>query len=396
MTDEGFILGLPTKSGARAGHRAVGIVLLLASVVFGSAAGAAPDEVLAIRGGTVLTMAGEPIIGGTVLVRNGRIADIGVAIEIPRGARIVEAAGRYLIPGLINAETHFGLRPSDQNSSSSPVNPDYRVIEAFSPVEAGALISGGVTTVSIAAGSGQAIGGQGAVVKTAGETSVRILSASAGLDMALGSGGRTADRMNRVGLIRKALVGGREAVGPFVRGERPVRIEARSSDDIRAAVRIGDEFRLRIVIKGGEGAGEVREILAERKIPVVLGPVFSAPGIEAMGGENEATAARLVEAGVKIVLAGFDCREGKPESPNQGRRLLLEAALATAFGLDEGEALKAVTINAAEVLGVAGRVGSLEKGKDADIVVLDGPPLSLKTQVEQVYINGRIEFEKKL
>jgi imidazolonepropionase-like amidohydrolase len=188
----------------------------------------------------------------------------------------------------------------------------------------------------------------------------------------------------------------------LLRKEIPARIEADLVDDIRTAIRIADEFELDLIIDSGLAAYAIKDLLAEKEIPVVLGPTsypFIAGGEMAITSEllrfmDERNAALLTKAGVKIAIASFGFGNRFSDAV-QGKWLLLEAGLTSGFDLAEEDALKAVTINAAEILQVADRIGSLEPGKDADIVILDGPPLSTKTFVERVYINGELVYTKK-
>lgn len=407
------------------------LVLLAFLIISPSFARSESGSAIAIKGGTILTMAGEPLRGGTILVRNGKIAEIGNQIEVPQGARIVDASGKYIMPGIIDAMCYYGIRPSDRNDVSNPATPENRILQAFAPMADKELWIGGITAIYIAPGNRQVIGGQGAVVKTFGTLpQERILLEPASLDMTLGDSVKSqfgdinkspATRMSMAALIRKTLQSGREyarkrepsdskfppnpgldAIAKILRKEWPARVEADLPDDIQTAIRIAEEFDIRIIIDGAEGAYKIKELLAEKKIPVVLGPlshpvvsgqpVRESPELSAL--RNEENAALLANAGVKIAIASFGYGRGFAGSAFQGRWLLLEAALATGFGLSEKEALKAVTINAAEILGVADRVGSLEKGKDADIVILDGPPLNINTRVEQVYIDGKPVYKR--
>lgn len=392
-------------------------------------AGPGPEPVFAIKGGVVLTMAGPPIPVGTVLVRGGLIAEVGSTVEIPSGARIIDAAGKYVLPGLIDAMTYHGLSPADRNDAASPATPENRAVLAYRPDEGPvgegtgirSLLEGGVTTIYIAPGNTQAIGGQGAVVKTFREGSRdAVLLEPASVDMALGDSVRSpSNRPGVAALIRRTLAAARasmdkakdvpdggtgagsEALAAALRRERPVRVEADLPDDIRMALRIAEEFDLAVVIDGGAGASKVGDVLAARGVPVVLGPV-SRPFVSGRVGRaspeptgllDEANAALLFGAGVKLALASFGFASGAAETGRPGRWILLEAALAAGFGLPEDAALKAVTLHAAEILGVASRVGSLEKGKDADIIILDGPPLALGTRVDRVYVQGRLAYD---
>jgi imidazolonepropionase-like amidohydrolase len=404
------------------------------------------ESVIAIRGGTVLTMVGETLSEGTVLIQDGKIAAVGKDVSIPEGATVIDAAGKYVMPGVIDAMTYYGIRPFDLNDTTDPVTPQNKVIQAFYPFgelmrgEGGVepdkeVLSGGVTAVYIAPGDRQVIGGQGAVVKTYGKDfdSV-ILREPAAIDMTIGDPPKETfsaqkkspvTRMSIASLIRKALISAQEygrklsdyenkseeekkeagkpkrdlkmeALVKLLKKEIPARLEADLVDDIRTAVRIAEEFDFDLVIDSGLGAYKLVEELAEKEIPVVVGPTshpFITGGEVSMTPElsrmmDERNAAWLTEGGVKVAIASFGFGFGRMGRATQGKWLLLEAGLATSFDLPDEEALKAVTIHAAEILGVDDRIGSLEPGKDADVIVLDGYPLSMKTWVERVFING--------
>jgi len=451
-------------------------VLLMALAVPASVRG---EDVVAIKGGTVLTMTGKNIVRGVLLIRNGKIAEIGTDVMIPDGATVIDASGKYIMPGIIDAMSYYGIRPQDRNDTSNPVTPENRVIQAFYPYsdyidEGGGvtrdreLLCGGITAFYIAPGNRQVVGGQGAVVKTvAKDFQSRILLEPASIDINLGDSVKSAfgakrqspsTRMSIAALLRKTLVGaqeyvqkkvaaekakedalaaekaenqeakgkkskkeiekedaavqagspafpadlGMEAMARLLRKEIPARIEANLTDDIRTAIRIADEFNISIVIDGGEGAYKIKDLLAQKGIPVVLSPLshpFSSgqpvdysPEIQTI--RNERTPALLSEAGVKIALAGFGYGLGYTGSAYNGRWLLLEAALASGFGLSEEQALKAVTINPAEILGVSDRIGSIAPGKDGDIIILSGYPLDVRSWVEQVYIGGELVYKK--
>ncbi len=426
--------------------------LAAAAVLF--AAGAVPaaraaESIVAITGGTVLTMAGAPLEGGTVLIRNGRIAAVGGNVKIPKGATVIEARGKFVMPGIVDAMSFYGIRPFAPNVPE-PVTPENRIIDAYRPygelmrgpggVQAEPeLLCGGVTTIYIAPGNAQLIGGQGAVVKTAGaDFDGVVLREPASVDMAIayapmGAAGVPAppSRSSTLVLLRKTLAAardyrkgledfakkprqerekaappsrdlGREALARLIDGGIPARIEADLPEDILNALDIAEEFRLALVLDGGVGARKVRDVLAARKVPVVLGPVshpldfFRRDDLaEARSMEDAGLAASLTEAGVKVAISSRSADNGGSGKPTQGRWLLLEAALAAGAGLSEEDALKTVTINAAEILGVADRVGSLAPGKDADVVILSGPPLRVESLVERVFIDGRLVFGRE-
>ncbi|MBM3788947.1 MAG: amidohydrolase family protein [Acidobacteria bacterium] len=428
-------------------------VAAAAAVLIALLANAHPtaQTVTAIKDGTVLTMTGEAIRRGVVLVRDGKILDVGRDLQIPPEARVIDAGGKYIMPGLIDAMTYFGVRPSDRNDPAKPITPENRIINAYAPFSdfmggRGArdrrneIWSGGITTIYVAPGDKQVIGGQGAVVKTGGRPGQEaVLREPASVDMTLGDAPKKvfaaqkkspSTRMSVAALIRKALIQAQEydqaqqrqrekpaegasgqpprrdpaneALVRLLRREVPARIEANLPDDIRTAIRLAEEFGFEVVVDGGIGAHEIADELAQRKIPVVLAPVSRTYMTEVEGGHtkelfamvNERNAALLAGAGVRIALASFGYSTGYTGSAYQGRWLLLEAAMAAGFLLPEEEALRAVTVNAAEILGVADRIGSIAKGKDADLVILGGHPLDPKTWVEQVYIDGVLVFER--
>lgn len=436
------------------------------------------DSVIAIKGGTILTMTGKSIVRGIVLIRDGKIAEIGMDVKIPEGALVLDASDKYIMPGIVDAMSYYGIRPLDRNEGTNPVTPQNRIIQAYNPYsdyikEKGypsrnrEILCGGVTALYIAPGNRQVIGGQGAVVKTYGNKNDGIvLLEPASIDITMGDPVKSAfgaknqspmTRMSIAALLRKTLVGaqgyvrrleaaekkkeearaakeaekgkdkknkdkkkkekgafqnpappapppdlGMEAMAKLLRKEIPARFEANLTDDIRTAIRIAEEFDLRIVIDGGAGAYKVKDILAEKQIPVVLSPI-SHPFVSGQPVDyspelytlrDERTPALLTGAGVKIALASFGYGTGYTGSFYHGRWLLLEAALATGFGLSDEDALKAVTINPAEILGVADRIGSIELGKDADIIILNGHPLNIKSWVEQVLVKGEVVYKK--
>jgi imidazolonepropionase-like amidohydrolase len=407
------------------------------------------QQVTAIQGGTVLTMVGEAIENGTVLIRDGRIVDVGPSVRVPDNAQIIDASGKYVMPGIIDAMTYYGIRPFELNDQSNPVTPQNRAIQAYYPygdfmrgttgisVDKN-LISGGVTTVYIAPGDRQVIGGQGAVVKTWGDDfNSMILREPAAMDMTIGETAKREEqnpttRMGIAALLRKTLLEaqefaqkrdefertkgesdedatppardlGKEALMGLLAKQFPARIEVDYLDDIRTAIRIAEEFDFDLILDSGLGAYKIKEVLAAKDIPVVLGPPthpFVTGGEVSMNADlynlmSEYNAVELTQAGVKIAIGSFGFGFGSFGGATQGRWLLIEAAYATGFGLSDEDALKAITINAAEILGVDDRVGSLEIGKDADIILLDGYPLHIKTWVDLVMINGEVVHERR-
>lgn len=400
----------------------------------------AQDRPIAIRGGTVIPMSGPQIPNGTVVLRGGKIVAVGADVSVPAGAEIIDARGKFVLPGVVDAISHIGIEANDLNEPTDPVTPQNRAWESYNPfgtfgsgkpnplrnIEG---LSGGVTTMYIAPADAQLLGGQGAIVKTAGATLDQVLvKEPAAIDIALGTPPKTvarnanrdpATRMAEVAMLRQILVKGQEyqrnkqanpsvardlgmeALGRLLRKEIPARIQANNATDIRSALRIGQEFGIDVVIDGGAAAWEFKDDLVARKIPVVLGQVShqyvsneEIPDKQDYPTPDERLAGRLTNAGVPTALATFSRSFGSLAPAGTGKWLLIDAGIAAGYGMTEDQVLKAVTLVPAQILGVADRVGSLEVGKDADVVILDGPPLSVKTWVQRVYVNGELVYTK--
>ena len=415
------------------------------AAVHGTGAGIQAQTV-ALTGGLVYPISSEPVEGGTVLMVDGRIAAVGADVDIPAGAEVVDVTGSVVMPGIIDAMSYYGVAGEDMNEVPTPLTPELRIIEAFSPFgtfgsgEAGEirvreLLSGGVTATYIGPGDATVVGGQGAVVKTAGARfDDLIVREPAAVDITLG--GRPAatyreqsrspsTRMAVVAQLRDLLVRaqewmagsaggsggegaaaprnlGMEALARMLGGEIPARVQANATRDIRVAIELAEEFGFELVIDGGAGAHQMRDELADRGIPVILGPI-SHPYISGeeipdegdYGGVDERNALWLNEAGVHLSLASFSRGFGRFGPGVAGQWLLIDASIAHGHGMSEADVLRAVTLSPAEVLGVADRMGSLEVGKDADVVVFDGDPLSIRTWATRVYVGGQLVHERE-
>lgn len=400
----------------------------------------AQSRAIAIRGGTVMPIDAPPIANGTVVMRDGKITAVGANVPIPAGAEVVDASGKYVLPGLIDAMTSLGLAASDMNEASDPVTPHLRAFEAFNPFGTfgggtpGPLrmkesLAGGVTTMYIAPADAALIGGQGAVVKTAGPTLAALaVRDPAAIDMTLGEPPKRAasarqrdpaTRMAQMAMLRQTLVKAQEyarnrqanptlprdlameSLGPLLRREIPARVQANSAIDIRSALSLAEEFGLALVIDGGAAAQVHREALAARKVPVILGQVShpfvsndEIPDRTDYPPVDETTAAKLLASGVQTAIASFSRAFGSLAPAGSSKWILLDASIAAGYGLSEAQVLRAVTLTPAEILGVANRLGSLTVGKDADVIVLDGPPLSIRTWVERTYVNGELVHQR--
>jgi imidazolonepropionase-like amidohydrolase len=338
-----------------------------------------------------------------------------------------DVVGRVLIPGLVDTHSHVGLYPrpavpanADGNELSNPVTPEVRAIDGILPSDPGIRMAraGGVTTANVMPGSGNVVGGQTAYVKLRGATVEAMLIRGAdgepllgGMKMANGENpkraraapdkplGNPATRMGAAFLERKLFVEALEyrrkheardlRLEPMLEvldGRRVVHHHTHRADDILTVLRIADEFGHRVVLQHATEAWLVADEIARRGVPV------STLVVDAPGGKHEAlnlrleTPAILERAGVKVALHTDDFI-------TSSRLLLRMAALAVQGGMSEAGALRAVTLHAAEMLDLGSRLGSLEPGKDADLVVLSGPPFSVRTRVLETWIEGEKVFD---
>lgn len=369
---------------------------------------------LAMIGGKLLTMAGNVVDYGTVLIDKGKIAGVEAGERVPSGAAVVDVSGKIVMPGMIDAHSHLGIveeiyreEGDDCNEITDPVTPHLRAIDAVNPADLGFrdALAGGVTTVVIGPGSANIIGGEMVAMKTYGTVvDDMVVRFPAGLKAALGenpkrSYGRDkktpATRMASAAILREALIRAQdyvkkecpdrdlkmEALARVLKGEVTLRVHAHRADDIMTAVRIAGEFGVKLIVEHCTEGHLVAGHLAARGIPAVIGPVITNRAKVEMQGLTLETARVLAEAGVPFAIM-----TDHPVVPVQ--YLSASAALAVKGGLSAEHALRAITLDAAVILGLGDRLGSIEPGKDADLVVLDRHPLDIASRVEQVYING--------
>jgi imidazolonepropionase-like amidohydrolase len=380
---------------------------------------------LALKNGRVLTMAGKDFEKATILVENGKILDVSSWVTIPEGAEVIDVSGMVVMPGIIDAHAHLGIyeegigdEGEDTNEMTDPVTPHLRAIDAVNPEDKGFedARENGITAVLTGPGSANVIGGEQIVIKTAGRVvDSMVVKNPAGLKVAFGENPKRvyqaqkktpSTRMATAALLRENLVKaqnymkklerGKEAPdkGPdrdlkmeslvrVLKGEIPLRAHAHRADDIMTAVRIAEEFNVKIVIEHCTEGHKIADELAKRGIPAVVGPSLTARVKVELKDRTFKTPGILAKAGVTVALM-----TDHPVIPVH--YLPLSAALAVRDGMDEEEALKAITINPARICGVDDRLGSLEKGKDADIVVFDGWPLDVNARVKWVIIDGKV------
>lgn len=397
------------------------LFLLLIALATAVSAGAQ----VAVRGETVYTMAGPMIRDGVVLIRDGRIESVGAAsvVRIPSGYKIINA--RVVTPGLVDAHSTIGLsgylnQPHDQQQleRSAPIQPELRAVDAYNGRER--LIewvrSFGVTTVHTGHGPGSLISGQTMIVKTtSGEveqatiTPTAMIAASVG-ESGLGSAGRAPGTYSKeIAMLRAELLKAQEydrkqanakedqrgtrdlraeALARVLKGEIPLLVTVHRAHNIIAVLRLAKEFNIRVILDGAAESYIVAAQIKAANVPVIVHPTMYRAAGETENLSME-TASTLRKAGIAIALqSGFENYVPKT------RVVLFEAAVAAANGLTFEEALASVTIDAARILGVSARVGSLETGKDADLALYDGDPFEYTTHCTGTIINGKLVSEE--
>lgn len=389
---------------------------------------AALAETIALTGATVHPVSGPPIANASVVVTDGKIAAVGAGITPPAGAKVVSCAGKHIYPGLISAYTVLGLvevnsvlGTNDQNETGN-VNPNIRAEVQINP-ESDLLpvtrVNGITSALSVPRGG--AISGTSALIHLDGWTQEDMTVArpvglhvnwpSLSINRAWWETRSEEDqrkaREEAVQAIRDAFEDARaywkardaegktgvprhdrdvkwDAMGRALRGEIPVMFHADALNQIRSVLRFVDEQKLpRVVLVGADDAWRVTDELKARDIAVITGEPLSLPrrGYEPYD-TGMSLAAKLHAAGVRFCISDGG---GSTNARNLGH----QAAMAAAFGLPRNEALKSITLYPAQILGVGDRLGSIEPGKDADLIVTDGDPLEITSHVEQVYIGGR-------
>jgi imidazolonepropionase-like amidohydrolase len=380
----------------------------------------------AIVGGYVVPITAEPIEGGTVLIEDGKIAAVGVDLDIPPDANVIDAAGKWVLPGFIEAHGHVGVHEegegwagSDSNELTEPVTAHVRALDAINPADLGFrdAVSGGVLAVNVNPGSGNPIGGQTAALKCWGRTvDEMLLRAPAGMKSALGENPKRvygerkqtpSTRLGTAAVIRGALVDAAnylarldaeqgkseadrkpvdrdlklEALAMVLRREIPWRQHCHRADDIATALRLAAEFGYDLVIDHGTEAHLLADILAAKDIPVIIGPLFTSRSKVELRNRSLANPGKLAAAGVTIAIT-----TDHPVVPINF--LAHQAALSVKHGLDRDTALRALTINPARIVGIQDRLGSIEAGKDADLVIWSGDPLDVLSRVTRALIDG--------
>ena len=388
----------------------------------------------AIINATILCPVNGLIEKGIILFEKNQIRNIGKSVKIPSDAEIIDAESKYVVPGFIEAHSHHGLfdgtigpMGSDGNEMTSPLTPEMRGIDGFNPHEPAIkeILRGGVTCVNTGPGSGNVIGGEAIVFKPIGSNVIddMIILSPSGLKIALGENPKRihgaekrtpSTRMGVAALLRKTFTDGHnylnewqaygeksryaqdegkpqpakpkrdiglETIAKVLKREVPLHAHAHRADDIATIIRIAEEFNLRLVLIHCTEGHKIAEHIASAGVPAVVGPTMlwvSKPETRERGFK---TAVILNDAGVKV------CLQTDSLTPMDYFPLLPMHAIKS--GMSREDALKCVTINPAEALNIGDRVGSLEVGKDADIVIWSGHPFEFYSKVEKVFINGK-------
>jgi imidazolonepropionase-like amidohydrolase len=373
-------------------------------------------QTIAITGGTVYPVSGPKIENATVLIRDGRIAAVGAGVAVPQGATRVDAAGKWVTPGLIDGAGQMGLREisaiqgtNEATLQGNDVAAAFNVLEGINPASMLIAVNRieGVTT-TLAVPNGRLIWGQAALIDLDGATieAMRIKSPAA-MVADLSEGAKEAGGGSRAGVAQRlrrvfddaleyarrrgdytraqmqqlsASAADLEALLPVLRGQLPLIAVANRRSDIETALRIGREYKLRLILAGCAEGWMIPQQISAAGVPVLVQPLDNIPGYDALGVRYE-NAAMLAKGGAKVALL--------ETATENTRNLRQQGGNAVASGMTWDQALRAVTLTPAEVFGVADRYGSLEAGKVANVVIWSGDPFEFSTGVEHVYIRGR-------
>lgn len=380
-----------------------------------------------IKNGKIFTMAGEPLERGDILIKDGKIKEVGVDLNYEE-EEIINAEGKVVIPGMIDAHCHVGIfeenmraEGSDGNEMTNPVTPELRAIDGINPFDKSFedAREGGITTVVTGPGSANVVGGQFVALKTYGiSIDEMILKEPVAMKVAFGENpkrvyrekGKTPmTRMATAAILRETLLETLnyiekkkvakekgeffekklkyESLIPVIEKKIPLKAHAHRADDILTAIRIAKEFDLKITLDHCTEGHLIGEQIKRSGKDAIIGPTMTTNSKIELSNKTFKTPKELVNKGVKVAIM-----TDHPVIPI--KYLPVCAALAMKEGLSFYESLKAITINAAEIVGIDNRVGSIEKGKDADIVILSGSPFELSTKTLYTIIDGKVVYKE--
>jgi len=409
-------------------------------------------EILTISGAPINPPDVWRIKAGIILIQNGKIVDIGTDIAVPQDASVIDASDSVVMPGLVDASATPPVR-GDLNEQSSEITPALRISTALDPKSRvlKRIVQTGCTTLYVAPGGANLIAGLGVIIKPAGKTAAEmIIKDDAALKIVMGSDSTQGNRIPwyeppanfyyrrptttmavawmlrrsffdakqyitshepapaspdspALRLAGKSWGGGKEdpnmeIVAAALQGKIPIRVAVRRAIDIRTALRIANEYGLSLILDECTEGYKVAEEIAKKNAPVVLGPFYYYPRTSSQYEEgrevNWNNAGILAKAGVRVAIAS-NAQEGPRFVGTQDESidLLTAATFAVRHGMAPTDALKAITLTPAEILGVADRVGSLEKGKDADILILSGNPLAATSRIKRVILKGETVYQ---
>jgi imidazolonepropionase-like amidohydrolase len=373
--------------------------------IFAAAPPATADEIV-VKAATVYTLTGSPLAPGAVRIKDGKIVEVAGSIALPSGAKEIDLGKGVLIPGLIDAYSSIALEGGAAESTRE-ITPNFKVLDSidWSSRDFRQARADGTTTIALDPGTDNVIEGLSCVVKTAGEPSKRVVAADHSLvitlasDPASGNSSRgrpdsiynrqPTNRMGVVWMLRAEFARAKQSsdketaiVREALAGKRPVVCVSRLDADLVAALRLRQEYPMRLTIAGAHEAYKLKDELAAAKVPVLLGQLSTTPG---NGPEQTETilntAGELHAAGVSVALTGG--------------RLLEQMRFAARFGLKPDAALVAVTAVPAKLLGIDERLGTIARGRDADLVALSGDPFDLTSTVRWTMIDGVIRSEER-
>lgn len=413
------------------------LALLGMTILIGAMTIAAQDKPVVLKSGKLLTITHGVIENGVLVMQGGKIVAVGAAgsVSVPAGAQVIDAAGMTIYPGLIDSETQLGLTEisaeamtNDLVEMSDEIMPHMHTAEAFHAESALIPVArmNGITNAVVAPESSDTLPGQDSFIQLAGASATEMLLIR---DNAMPLNFTGDERRNKGGFEKRKFPSTRmglaaqlrqtfldaqdykakwaeyerkkadavrdkksepappkhdlklEALLPYLEGKKTIVLAAEGPSDLETAVSLANEFKLKFVLNHISHSQAVLDYVAGLKVPVIVGPIYEAPKEEERYDTVFKLPAELYKRGVKIAFASY--------SAHNVRNLPDQAGYATAFGLPYDEALKAITINPAEIWGVADKLGSLEVGKAANVVVAQGDPLDVKTDVKHVFIEGR-------
>jgi imidazolonepropionase-like amidohydrolase len=393
---------------------------LIIAVILAAATTTGFSQTIAITNGKVYPVSGPPINNGTVLIRDGMIVAVGAQVTVPAGAQRIDATGKVVTPGLTNSITELGVVEIDQVRTTNDLTAKgnnniaaaFRVWDGLNPssvlfaparnegvtsaviVPQGGLVSGQAAAIDLVSGAGAdmlrrpsvAMVGQVGNANNAGTSArgeligkLRTLLDDVGFYL------QHRNDFDRAGIrTLSAAKPDLEALAPILEGKMLLMVEANRMDEIDAALALARDYRLKLAISGGAEAWLCADRLAAAHVPVLTGAMNNIPDSFATLNQRQENAALLRKAGVQVVITG-----GGDVSRYNARNIKYEAGNAVAYGMAYDDALRAVTLTPAELFGLSDRIGSLQTGREANLVVWSGDPFEFSTQAEHVFIRGR-------